>query len=124
MPQDAPWLAGRLRVTPRSAAGPGRRTSAGTPAGSWKDAAAWRVQGPPPHARLLTFVRNLVVGTSLTTLLLVGTVAFLFLAMDIPGMLAAGIPDKDIPDNGRGISGSSSGRRCSAGSGTSSAGAR
>jgi hypothetical protein len=55
------------------------------------------VKGPPPHVRVFNFFRNLVVGTSLTTLLLIGTAAFLFLAMDIPGMLAAGIPDRDIP---------------------------
>jgi hypothetical protein len=55
------------------------------------------VKGPPPHVRLFNFVRNFVVGTSITTLLVVGTAAFLFLAMDIPGMLAAGIPDKNIP---------------------------
>lgn len=63
----------------------------------WNDASAWRVKGPPLHVRLINFVRDLVVGTSVTTLLLIGTAAFLFLAMDVPGMLAAGIPDEDIP---------------------------
>jgi hypothetical protein len=63
----------------------------------WNEAGAWRVKGPPFHVRVFNFVRGLVVGTSITTLLLIATLAWLFIAIDIPGMLAAGIPDKDIP---------------------------
>jgi hypothetical protein len=63
----------------------------------WHEAQAWRVKGPPFHVRVFNFVKGLVVGTSLTTLLLIATAAWLFIAMNIPGMLAAGIPDKDIP---------------------------
>jgi hypothetical protein len=63
----------------------------------WTEGRAWRVHGPPFHVRVINFFRNLVVGTSITTLLIVGTAAALYLAFDIPGMLAAGIPDKDIP---------------------------
>jgi hypothetical protein len=63
----------------------------------WHEAQAWRVKGPPLHVRLFNFVKGLVVGTSLTTLLLIATAAWLFIAMNIPGMLAAGVPDKDLP---------------------------
>ena len=64
---------------------------------AWREAQAWRVKGPPFHVRFFNFVRGVVVGTSFTTLLLLATAAWLFIAMNIPGMLAAGIPDKDIP---------------------------
>jgi hypothetical protein len=74
-----------------------RRQARQTRRAAWHEARAWRVTGPPPHIRFINFVRNFVVGTSVTTLLVIGTAAFMFLAMDVPGMLAAGIPDKDIP---------------------------
>ena len=63
----------------------------------WHEASAWRVRGVPLHVRFLRFVGNLFVGTSLATLLIIATAAGLFLALDIPGMMAAGIPDRDIP---------------------------
>ena len=63
----------------------------------WHEAHAWRVKGPPFYVRFFNFVRGLVVGTSLTALLLLATAAWVFIAMNVPGMLAAGIPDRDIP---------------------------
>lgn len=80
-------------------AGPtgGHRMRAARRRARWNEAQAWRVKGLPFHVRLFNFVKSLVVGTSMTTLLLIATAAWAFIAMNVPGMLAAGIPDKDIP---------------------------
>src|SRR5205085_5402879 len=47
----------------------------------WHEAGAWRVKGPPFPVRVFNFVRGLVVGTSVTTLLLIATAVWLFIAM-------------------------------------------
>jgi len=62
----------------------------------WHEGRAWRVSGPPFLVRVFTFFRDLVVGTSVMTLLLVATLAAAFVAMDVPGMMAAGIPHRDM----------------------------
>ena len=69
--------------------------------------------------RFFRFVNNLFVGTSLMALLLIATAAALYLAPDIPGMFAAGIPDRDIPATSQRASASPAGRRCFAGSASS-----
>jgi hypothetical protein len=53
--------------------------------------------GQPLIFRLFGFVRDMAVGTVVTWLLLVALVVGTAMALDVPGMLAAGVPDAQIP---------------------------
>jgi hypothetical protein len=54
---------------------------------------------PSLIARLFGFVRDMAVGAVVTWLLLVALVIGVALAMDVPGMLAAGVPDPSVADH-------------------------
>jgi len=53
--------------------------------------------GQPLVVRLFGFVRDMAVGAVVTWLLLVALAIGVVMAMDVPGMLAAGVPDTGIP---------------------------